>query len=46
MERRAAELLDTKRRHGDDGCRAYDGGVAAAASAMVGESEEEALVEK
>ena len=42
-ERRAAELLDTVARRGDDGERDYSDGAAAVASAMVRESEEEEL---
>ena len=42
-ERRAAELLDTVARRGDDGERDYDDGAAAVASAMVRESEGEEL---
>ena len=40
-EWRAAELLDTVARRGDDGGRDYGGGAAAGASAMVRESEGE-----
>ena len=42
-ERRAAELLDTVARRGDDGERDYGDGAAAVASAMVRESEGEEL---
>ena len=40
-ERRAAELLDTVARRGDDGGRDYGGGAVAGAAAMVRESEGE-----
>ena len=42
-EWKAAELLDTVARRGDDGGRDYGGGAAAGASAKVRESEEEEL---
>ena len=42
-ERRAAELLDTVARRGDDGERDYGDGAAAVASAMARESEGEEL---
>ena len=44
MEWRAAELLDTVARRGDDGGRNYGGGAAAGASAMVRETKGERKV--